>query len=35
MANEFAKTSANYQLALDELDKREIQKRNELRSLSN
>jgi hypothetical protein len=35
MASEFAKTSTDYQLALDELDKREIQKRNELRSLSN
>jgi hypothetical protein len=34
MASEFAKTSTDYQLALDELDKREIQKRNELRSLS-
>jgi hypothetical protein len=34
MASEFAKTSTDYQLALDELDKREIQKRKELRSLS-
>ena len=35
MASDFAKTSTDYQLALDELERQEIQKQNELRSLSN
>ena len=35
MASDFAKTSTDYQLALDELERQEIQKQKELRSLSN
>lgn len=35
MADEFIKTSSNYQFALDELEKQEVQKQAELLSLSN